>query len=87
MLAERVYLALSGSVVADSALVRRLGHADFLTRLVYNAAIDLRVPFADAFAHRYALAEARRTGEGNHPPPSRRRPSCRSRAPTRSDPS
>ena len=27
VLAERVYLALSGSVVADSALVRRLGHA------------------------------------------------------------
>ena len=70
----RDYLALSGTLVADPYLVKRLGHAAFLCRLLYNAAIEERVPFADAFAYRYALAEARRSGgrEPITPVPSER---------------
>ena len=49
--AWRVYRAISGSLVVDPAFVHRMGRAAFLTRLVYNAAIDDRVPFADGFAY------------------------------------
>ena len=60
--AWRVYRAISGSLVVDPAFVHRMGRAAFLTRLVYNAAIDDRVPFAEGFVYRYRLAEARRAG-------------------------
>ncbi len=58
----REHRALSGSAVVDPAVVTRLGHAAFLTRLVYNAAIDQRTPFADGLEYRLRLAEARRAG-------------------------
>jgi hypothetical protein len=66
---ERAYRALAGTVVSDPAFVARLGHADFLCRLLYNAAIDPRVPFSDGFAYRYQLAEARRAGVAEPTPP------------------
>ncbi len=58
----REHRAVSGTAVVDPAVVARIGHAAFLTRLVYNAAIDQRTPFAEGLAYRLRLAEARRAG-------------------------
>jgi hypothetical protein len=70
---ERAYRALAGTVVSDPAFVARLGHAAFLCRLLYNASIDARIPFADGFAYRFRLSEARRAGaaEPTAPIPSK----------------
>ncbi len=67
----REHRALSGSAVVDPAVVTRLGHAAFLTRLVYNAAIDQRTPFADGLEYRLRLAEARRAGTPEPAEPAR----------------
>jgi hypothetical protein len=69
----RAYRALVGTVVSDPAFVARLGHAAFLCRLLYNAAIDPRVPFTEGFAYRHRLAEARRAcmAEPTAPIPSK----------------
>ena len=67
----REHRAVSGSAVVDPAVVARLGHAAFLTRLVYNAAIDQRTPFAEGLAYRLRLAEARRAGTPEPAEPAR----------------
>ncbi len=67
----REHRAVSGSAVVDPAVVARLGHAAYLTRLVYNAAIDQRTPFAQGLIYRLRLAEARRAGTPEPAEPAR----------------
>ena len=67
----RSYLALSGTADADPRLVRRLLSADWARRLLYNAAIDPRVPFAEGVTYRIERSAAERDGR-NPPDPPRR---------------
>ena len=48
--AGRRHRTLRGTLVASAAFVRRLGHAAFLCRTVYNAVVDPDVPFAEGVA-------------------------------------
>jgi hypothetical protein len=48
----REHRAIAGSVVGGPAFVARMSRADFLCRLIYNAASDARVPFAEGLAYR-----------------------------------
>ena len=49
-------VAISGHVLATASFVRALLGMDALSRILFNAAVDPRVPFAEGVAHGLAVA-------------------------------
>jgi hypothetical protein len=62
----RPYIVVSGTADASRPFVGALCSASWARRLLYNAAIDPRVGFAEGVSHRIALSAALRDGS---PPP------------------
>ena len=62
-------VAISGHVLATAPFVRALLGVDAVDRILFNAAVDPRVPFAEGVAHGLAAAEARRAGLPESPRP------------------
>ena len=63
---SRTYLALSGTVDAKPGFVGKLLTANWIRRVLYNAAIDPHVAFAEGVEYRLALSAAQR--EKRDPP-------------------
>ena len=62
-------VAIAGHVLATAPFVRALLGVDAVDRILFNAAVDPRVPFAEGVAHGLAAAEARRAGLPEPPRP------------------